>query len=102
MEGFIDFCQKYPAVVVILGFLVVIFIIAKGRTVVYNGPWETKRGKAYTYTDRATGSTFLSPSRIIGVNMLGSRREKFGKPAWSFSITLLWVAVIGIIICALS
>ena len=95
----INFCFKYPAVPLVVVFLVVIVIVTFKRTVIYNGKWETTKGNAYTYTDRATGSTFLSPSRIIGVNMLGSRRKKFGKPVWSLTLTLFWLAVAAVFSC---
>lgn len=102
MDNLISFCAKYQIVPVIWGFLAVIFIIAKRRTLVYNGPWETKRGKGYTYTDQVTGTTFISWTRILMPGILSRSRQKFGKASWSLLLTVLWLAVIAMFIYSLS
>jgi len=71
--------------------LLTFFCLVSRRRLIYNGRQETINPsiRKFVFTDSVTGSTFYSKSPIIGLNKMAAHRKKFGKPAWSWSITII-------------
>lgn len=86
----------HPLVLLICGLLIVFFYLAFRRRVTHDGQWELSSGKKQAWTDKCTGTSFASDHRVLMPGELSGRRKKFGKPAWSWPITIVVLAMIVI------
>ncbi|MCH7492751.1 hypothetical protein IID19_04190 [Patescibacteria group bacterium] len=76
--------------------LAVLFILCYRRRVTHDGQWELGDKKSHAWTDELTGTSFATKYRVLMPNELGSRRQKFGKPVWSWPITIVVLALVAL------
>jgi len=90
-----------PALIGIIILLILFFILAYRRRVKRDGIWELGDQKRTAWTDKGVTGTSFAGHRILRINELGSRREKFGKPAWSWSITTVVIVMVTMFLIAI-
>jgi len=82
--------------------MIILFLyFAYPRRLKYEGIQPTPDNFKRMFTDKVTGTTFLSNHSVIGINKLASRRKKFDKPAFSIPITIIAIFAIIVLLIVL-
>lgn len=85
-----------PSLILTFLGLGVLFVLCYRRRVTHDGQWELGDKKRHAWTDKLTGTSFATKHRVLMPNELGSRRQKFGKPVWSWPITIVVLALVAL------